>query len=72
MIPSDPTTLKKMQELADRNIANGDWGDEVTIQGLPGETMPLSPEERNAKDTVSQILAKARGQRIPKQTKGNT
>jgi len=49
MIPSDPNTIKKMEELAKRNIANGDWGDEVTIPGLPGETMPISPEEREAK-----------------------
>jgi hypothetical protein len=46
MISTDPKTLEKMKALAERNIANGDWGDEVTIFGLPGETMPISPEER--------------------------
>ena len=46
MIPTDPKIIEKMKALAERNIANGDWGDEVTIPGLPGETMPISPEER--------------------------
>jgi hypothetical protein len=39
MIPNDPNIIEKMKALAERNIANGDWGDEVTIFGLPGETL---------------------------------
>lgn len=54
MIPTDPETLKKLEALAERNIANGDWGDEVT---LPGETMPRVPEEHAAKAVVSRVLA---------------
>lgn len=59
MIPTDPETIKKMEELANRNIANGDWGDEVT---LPGETMPRSPEER----TIAQVLSEKGGRRLRK------
>ena len=58
MIPSNPDALNKMKELAERNIANGDWGDETTIPGLPGGTTPMTPEERVAKNTVSRILSK--------------
>lgn len=65
MIPNDPEALKKMQELADRNIANGDWGDEVAIPGL-GETVAISPKERESKNVVSQILAKEGDRPIPK------
>lgn len=63
MIPNNPDKIKKLEELAERNIANGDWGDEVTF---PGEDMPLSPEERNAKVTVSHILSKTGNRRFPK------
>lgn len=67
MIPSNPDEIERLKELAARNIANGDWGDEVNIPGLPGETsVPITPEERTAKDTVSQLLAKAGKQRISK------
>lgn len=55
MIPSDPDTIKKMRELAERNIANGDWGDEVT---LPNETMPISPTERLIKTVGKKKLPK--------------
>lgn len=56
-IPSNRETIKKLQELAERNIANGDWGDEVTIIGLPpGEIMPLSPEERLIRLTGKKTL----------------
>jgi hypothetical protein len=58
MIPTDPNTLDKMKELAERNMAKGDWGDEVTIPGLPEGTIPMSPGERNIKTTVSQIFSK--------------
>jgi hypothetical protein len=60
MIPTDPDALKKMQELAERNIANGDWGDEITMPGLPGGTVPMPPEERTVKNTIAQILTKKR------------
>jgi hypothetical protein len=63
MIPSDPNTLKKLKELAARNIANGDWGNEITF---PGEEIPLSPEERESKNTVSDILSKSGPRRLPK------
>jgi hypothetical protein len=66
MIPTDPDNLKKMKELAERNIANGDWGDEITIYGLPGEIVPMSPEERESKNAVSDILSKRGNQKIPK------
>jgi hypothetical protein len=68
-IPTDPKEIEKLKELADRNIANGDWGDEVT---MPWETTPVTPEERQGKGTVSKILSKAGGRRVPKQTKGST
>lgn len=65
MIPSNPDEIKKLQELADRNIANGDWGDEVNIPGLPGETsVPISPRERETKGTVSNVLSKLGSQRL--------
>lgn len=60
MIPSNPKTLKKMQELAERNIANGDWGNETTIPGVPGGTTPMTPEERATKSAVSRILSGSR------------
>lgn len=59
MINTDPEALKKTGELADRNIAKGDWGDEVTP---PGGDMPLSPEEYEAE----QILSKSGDRRLPK------
>ena len=46
MISTDSKVLEQMKALAERNIANGDWGDEVTIYGLPGELVPMSPAER--------------------------
>jgi hypothetical protein len=49
MIPNNQDTLDEMKKLAERNITNGDWGDEVTVVGLPGETMPVSPAERMIK-----------------------
>lgn len=66
MIPSDPDLLKKMQELAERNIANGDWGEEGTIPGFPGGTEPMTPDERAAKGTVSRILSKLGRRKAPK------
>jgi hypothetical protein len=62
-IPRDPNEIEKLKELAARNIANGDWGDEVTF---PGETVPLSPEERVAKKTASHILSNLGERRLPK------
>jgi hypothetical protein len=58
VIPSDQATFDKMKALSERNIANGDWGDEVTVYGFPGEDVPMSPEEREAKRAVSQTLVK--------------
>lgn len=67
MIPNDPKAIKKLKELADRNIANGDWGDETKVPGLPGETVvPVTSEEREAKRTVSGILSKRGDLRFPK------
>jgi len=66
VIPTDPNDIKTLEALADRNIANGDWGDEVTIYGLPGETLPMTLAERGAKGTISHILSKMGGQRLPK------
>lgn len=63
MIPSDPKELDRMRELAARNIANGDWGDEVT---LPGEATPRSPEELERESVVSDVLSKTGGQRPPR------
>jgi len=65
-IPSDPEEIKKLQALAERNIANGDWGDEVMVYGLPGEEVPHSPEERESKNTISHILSSRGGLRLPK------
>jgi hypothetical protein len=63
MIPNNPEAIKKLKELADRNIANGDWGDEITVPGLPGETViPMTPEERIAK----RFVVKHGGLRLPK------
>lgn len=66
MIPSDPKELEKLQELADRNIANDDWGTETTVPGLPGHMEPMTPEEHAAKGPVTKILAKVGKQRVPK------
>lgn len=66
MIPSTPEGLKKMQELAERNIANGDWGEETTIPGIPGGTTPMTPEERASKSTVSNLLDKLGDRKVPK------
>lgn len=52
MIPSDEETLKKMQELADRNIARGDWGDEVR---MPLEDRPMTPAERSGTSVLKKI-----------------
>jgi hypothetical protein len=63
MIPSDPKEIEKLKKLAARNIANGDWGDEVNVPGLPGDTaVPVSPGERTAK----QIVSKRGSKRAPK------
>jgi hypothetical protein len=70
MIPSNPDEFKKMRELAARNIAKGDWGDEITLAGLPDETKPFSPEEHEARSTVFNILVKRGGLKLPKR-KGN-
>lgn len=63
MIPSDPKELERMRELAARNIANGDWGDEVT---LPGEATPRSPEELKDDNVVSDVLSKVGSRRPPR------
>lgn len=61
MIPGDPEAIKKLKELAERNIANGDWGEEISIPGL-GETVPITQEERETKG----ILAKRGATPLPK------
>lgn len=62
MIPSDPEQIKSLKELADRNIANGDWGDEISP---PGEVMPIPPEGWRTRGVVSRILSNGRV-RLPK------
>ena len=62
-ISTNPDDLKKLKELAARNIANGDWGDEITF---PGETVPVAPAERAAKNTSSHILSNLGDQPLPK------
>lgn len=69
-IPSDPEAIKKLQELAERNIANGDWGDEVAIPGIPGGETPMTPEEREAKGFVSRVISKQGNSQIPKKKGG--
>lgn len=66
MIPSTPEGLKKARELAERNIANGDWGEETTVPGLPGGMTPMTPDERVAKATVSRTLSKHGNRPLPK------
>lgn len=53
MIPSDPKEIDKLKALAERNIANGDWGDETTIPGIPGGETPRTPEEQAARSLVT-------------------
>ena len=65
-IPSDPKDIKKLEALAERNIANGDWGDEVSIPGIPGGEMPMTPEKREPQRVISQILSGHKGRRLPK------
>lgn len=52
MIPNDPNTLKKMKDLADRNIARGDWGDEVLV---PWDPEPKTPEDRQAESLLNRV-----------------
>lgn len=66
MIPNNPKDIEKLKELAARNIANGDWGDEITIPGISGETVPRSPDDRKTKNTISHILSSRGGLRLPK------
>jgi hypothetical protein len=66
MIRTDPDSLKQLKELADRNIANGDWGDEVSF---PGDEVPLTLEERKTKSVVKHILSYRGGLRLPKRKK---
>ena len=63
MIPSDPETIKKLKALADRNIANGDWGDEVSF---PGEEVPSSLKEWLSKLATKNILLKHGNLRLRK------
>jgi hypothetical protein len=65
-IPSDPKDIEKLEALAARNIANGDWGDEVSIPGIPGGDMPMTPEKRESQRVVSQILSGNKSLRRPK------
>lgn len=63
MIPSDPEAIKKMEELAARNIANGDWGDEVV---LPGAQVATSPAEQDSAFAVSNILGNRGRLKLPR------
>lgn len=66
-IPTNPDDIEKLQALAERNVANGDWGDETKVLGVPGETVvPMTPDERKVKRTVSGILSEHGGLRLPK------
>lgn len=66
-IPTNPDDIKKLQALAERNIANGDWGNETKVPGVPGETVvPMTSDERQTKHTVLGILSKHGGLRLPK------
>lgn len=47
MINTSPDALKKIDEIANRNIANGNWGTEFR---LPNEAVPMSDAERIAAD----------------------
>lgn len=67
MIPNNQADIDKLKKLAERNIANGDWGDETTTLGLPGETViPMTPEERKAKGVASRVLSKGGSRKLPK------
>jgi hypothetical protein len=66
MIPSNPDEIKKLEELAARNNANGNWGTETTVPGIPGRMTPQTPEEHAAKGAVSGILSKSGDKRAPK------
>lgn len=67
MIPNKPEDIEKLKKLAERNIANGDWGDETAQLGLPGETVvPMTPDERAAKRQVSGLLSKRGSKKLPK------
>jgi hypothetical protein len=57
-IPSDPKAIEKLKALAERNIANGDWGNEITVPGFPGEVIPKSPAEREVERLGSTKLPK--------------
>lgn len=62
-ISTNPDDLNKMKALAERNIANGDWGDETIF---PGETVAITQEEREAKSKVAHILTKVGMRKLPK------
>lgn len=66
MIPSDPKTIEQLKELADRNIANGDWGDESNFPGMPDQEIPVAPKELDQKLTVGAALIKARDKKLPR------
>jgi hypothetical protein len=67
VIPNNPEDIEKLKALAKRNDANGDWGDETTVLGVPGETVvPMTSDERAAKRKVSGILAKQGSKKLPK------
>lgn len=70
MIPGDEESIAKLKALAERNIANGDWGDEITIPGIPGGETPMTPEERESKGLVSRIISKRGGSQLPKKKGG--
>lgn len=59
MIPNDQKTIDELRKLAARNIAKGDWGDEVSA---PNEVVPTSPAET----AVTKTISKTGGRRLPK------
>lgn len=66
MIPSNPDEIKKLEELAARNNANGNWGTETTVPGIPGRMTPKTPEEHATKAAVAQTIAKVGDRRPPR------
>lgn len=65
MIPGDDAGLKRMRELADRNIANGGWGEEAIP---PGGDKPLLPNEFDAYIQVRAALGKSGSRKLPQKT----
>lgn len=52
MIPAGRKGIDKMKALAERNIARGDWGEEV---GLPWDPMPRTSDDRQAEELLDRV-----------------